>query len=46
MIVVLKNGSVAERGDHRSLIEKGDIYHRFWQEQMAQLPSHHPLQSA
>ena len=46
LIVVLKNGTVAERGDHQTLIEKGDIYHQFWQEQMAQLPPHHPLQTA
>lgn len=46
LIVVLKNGMVAEQGDHRSLVEKGDIYHHFWHEQMAQLPPHHPLQPA
>ncbi len=46
LIVVLKNGMVAEQGDHRSLVEKGDIYHHFWHEQMAQLPPHHPMQPA
>jgi ATP-binding cassette subfamily B protein len=46
LIVVLKNGTVAEQGDHQSLVEKGDIYYHFWQEQMAQLPPHHPLQTA
>ena len=37
LIVVLKNGAAAEQGDHRSLVEEGDIYYHFWQEQMAQL---------
>jgi ABC-type multidrug transport system fused ATPase/permease subunit len=46
LIVVLKNGTVAEQGDHQSLVEKGDIYYHFWQEQMAQLPPQHPLQTA
>jgi ATP-binding cassette subfamily B protein len=46
LILVLKNGTVAEQGDHQSLVEKGDVYHHFWQEQMAQLPPHHSLQPA
>jgi ABC-type multidrug transport system fused ATPase/permease subunit len=46
LIVVLKNGTVVEQGDHQSLVEKDDIYHHFWQEQIAQLPANHPLQPA
>lgn len=45
LIAVLKNGTVAEQGGHQSLVERGDTYYHFWQEQMAQLPPHHPLQS-
>jgi ABC-type multidrug transport system fused ATPase/permease subunit len=37
LIVVLKNGTAAEQGDHQSLVEEGEIYYHFWQEQMAQL---------
>jgi ATP-binding cassette subfamily B protein len=35
-IVVLDNGSVAERGTHEQLLERGGLYSELWQRQAAE----------
>lgn len=39
LIIVLKDGYVAEQGTHADLIAKGGLYKSMWEQQNAALPS-------
>lgn len=46
MIVVLDGGTIAERGKHEELLEKGGIYARLWSVQTGEADAHRLSESA
>src|SRR5690606_28443779 len=45
-IIVLKNGTIAERGTHRELLERGGLYAEMWNRQLEAADAENRLRQA